>query len=399
MTGNRNVSHTTNSKGHSKGHNTPLTTQSYLSAPPDLSEEHEDMDSYASSNADDGERDWQSDEENTTKSAKSSFADKVAILQTVLPDSVGTASSSKSILTEADKIFGNSLDDKETVVLLESAAVQAELKKVQASARDSITGEEELNLGPKEVPDFPRALPCGKFLKSRPPPFPKRGAIKHVVIPEATLGVSAEDLLLSKGKGQRNVVIPDKAFHSWEETARRGLESISVMDSFFGGTLKSIFRSGPNGIEVNQELGTQEIQHLVSQVSNNLLFAAHAMATLHTNIIMARREAILSDSAIPAEKRASLRALPPGKTLFDEHVHSVIKSHAELMRDLSFQAPKAPKRPAPARAPHESSQGPPRKKQQFSKVQKSQRGARSGSGSHAKSQAKPKSTPGKNQNF
>ena len=179
------------------------------------------------------------------------------------------------------------------------------------------------------------------------------------------------------------------------------MESLSIMDSFFGATLKSIFKKGANGVEVNQELNPLEIQRLVGQVSDNLLFTAHTMAVLHMNIVMARREAVLTDSDMSSEKRASLRALPTEKSLFGEHVHSVIKSHADLMRDLACQAPRPHKKPASSRSTQDTASGSSAKRQAFSKPHKSARGGRSaqsGSGK-AKPQDKPKSTQNKPKNF
>ena len=381
--------------GGSNRRNRPYL-QSHLGSPND---EVEDMSTYADSMAGDSTQvsEEELEEDNTSKILKKSFADKVSFLHTVSPRLVSTVCKDTDIQTEADKIFDRSSSDEPALVLLESGAVKGELKKAQALAMDtSSTKVQECTLGRREVPDFPRALPCGRFLKIRQPPFPKK-SIQLDSIPEASLSVSAEDLLLSKKeKGQRNVVVSDRGMVLWEEAARRGLESVSVIDSFFGGTLNSIFKKGENGVEVRQDLDPKEVQILSDQVSDNIRFIAHTMATLHTNIVMARRDAVLADSSIPTEKRASLRVLPPHKTLFDEHVQPVIKAHADLMRDLSFQPSKQMKRPA-TKGGHESAHSAPKKKQTFSKP-KFQKGARSGGGNSNKN-SQPKASTSKAKDF
>ena len=119
----------------------------------------------------------------------------------------------------------------------------------------------------------------------------------------------------------------------------------------------------------------------------------HVMATLHTNMVMARREGVLANSDVNTDKKASLRALPPGKSLFDKHVHSVIKSQAELMRDLACQSSK---RQAPSKAAHGSSHTPA-KKAAYQKPYKGKGGRTGGSaGEKFKPQNKPKSSSNNN---
>ena len=185
---------------------------------------------------------------------------------------------------------------------------------------------------------------------------------------------------------------------------RRGLESLSIMDSFFGATLKSIFCKNEKGVaEVRQvqDIDPKEVNLLQRQVSENLKFSAHVMATLHTNVVMARRDAVLADSDLNSERKTSLRVLPPGKSLFDERVHSVIKSQADLMRDLACQAPRPSKRPSSSRTTHGSAHTPAKKaayhKPSNSKGQKG--GTPSGPGSRKFKPQKPKSSSDKNQNL
>ena len=155
-----------------------VTRQSSLAAP--NPEEVEDQGEYSDcSVTNEGDQEWCSDDEETvTRSTKFSFAEKVALLQSVSPASVGVSTSCRNICTEADKIFGGPQEEKESVILLESEAVRAELLLAQAYARTQSQGDTSLSLGPKEVPDFPKALPCGKFLRTRQPPFPKKIAVE-----------------------------------------------------------------------------------------------------------------------------------------------------------------------------------------------------------------------------
>ena len=379
---------------------------------PDLDVLEDQRESDCSSDGEQGVQEESDEEDAQSKKMKLSFDDKVGLLHTILPKAVGKTSFTKSVRTEADMVFEEEEgeEEDEDLILLESNAIKSELRKVQAFARNPPIGKRkmpeptDLNLDPKEVPDFPRAYHSGKFLKLRQPPFPRTAAFRHDAIPEDALALTPEDLLLSKarGQGQRTVSLPDKTLRDWEDFARRGLESLSIMDSFFGATLKSIFSKNEKGaVEVKQDIDPKEVNLLQSQVSENLKFSAHVMATLHTNVVMARRDAVLADSDLNSDRKTSLRVLPPGKSLFDERVHSVIKSQAELVRDLACQAPRPQKRPSSSKTTHGSAHTPAKKatyhKPSNSKGQKG--GTPSGPGSRKFKPQKPKSSSNKNQNL
>ena len=87
--------------------------------------EAEDMSSYADSEAGDSTQALEDlEEDQTSKSLRKSFADKISLLHSVAPYLVDTVSKDVNIQTEADKIFDRSSSDEPTLVLLESGAVK-----------------------------------------------------------------------------------------------------------------------------------------------------------------------------------------------------------------------------------------------------------------------------------
>ena len=93
------------------------------------------------------------------------------------------------------------------------------------------------------------------------------------------------------------------------------------------------------------------------------------------------------------------RALPPRKSLFDEHVHPVIKSQAELMRDLACQTPNSAKRPSTSKVTHVAAHSPA-KKVAHNKSYKGKGGRNSDSvKGKAKQQNKSKSMSSKQSNL
>ena len=66
------------------------------------------------------------------------------------------------------------------------------VRRVHAKVR----GTDTQDITPGSVPDFPSALACGKFLKPDKLPFAKKAVMVHETIPNSSLSLSWEDLLL-----------------------------------------------------------------------------------------------------------------------------------------------------------------------------------------------------------
>ena len=116
--------------------------------------------------------------------------------------------------------------------LRESSMVATAVRRVQEEARACNT-----EATPQSVLDFPGALPSRKLFRPGKPLFMKGVPLSHLAIPSATLHLSQDDMLLIPersclSKSPRLACIPEQSLANWEEMARRGLESTSVMGSF-----------------------------------------------------------------------------------------------------------------------------------------------------------------------
>ena len=343
----------------------------------------------------------------------SSFKDKVEILAEILPDRVEAVEGKKVTLTEADRVFlGDSgLSTPDSSILLESPSVGAEVKAALAAIQDGGSGGASDPIL-KAPYDLPRALSLGSFPKTRFPPFPRKENFKHVSIPQTSLRISTDDVRFArsisvtpKGHTSHSAILSDIRLKTWEETARQGLESMSLLDTFFGAVLKTVFKRNEDGsLQVNQDVDPATVQSLVATVSENLTFSSHSLATLHANFVLARRDAVLADSTIPEESKSTVRALPFENTLFGSDMTTVVKSQAEKVssyRTLAAEiAPRASKRPTPAASyqPGPSpSPSPAKRSRKYDPKSKGNSGQRKPSGSKHKNSSGQRPSGSKSQ--
>ena len=228
------------------------------------------------------------------------------------------------------------------------------------------TGQQE-DVPPQGVLDFPKALPLGKFLKPTNSPFSPKVVLAHEAIPLSALPPSQEDLLLLPVRSHsspRSCQLPDKVVADWEEIAQRGLETASVMDAFLGGLIEVVRDPDPSlqGFRLQPEMDPGQICAFTRSVTQGLRFLSSSLARLHTNCVLARRDAVLCSSLTAAspEDRASLRVVPvTDGSLSGRHVRPFLKNQAELRLDTALPSRRPPKRSAPATAMSTSFGGRP----------------------------------------
>ena len=250
----------------------------------------------------------------------------------------------------------------------ETPMVSAAMKNALSSARGS---KDRFSQG--SIPNFPEALPCGKFLRADRFPTGGRGPsnryFAHSHIPSATLSLSQEDLLLTGGSSSTKpeTTIPLKAFADNEEIARRALESCSIIDSFLGGLFTAISDPNADHFQLSQEADPETILSFATMINDTLKFVSGSLAKLHVNNVLVRRDAILTrSSAVKSHQtRSSLRHVPPiAGSLFSGSVQPTIKHQAEVRRDLAFSQPARPNpAPRPFKRPYNRPQSGPAPKQ------------------------------------
>ena len=242
--------------------------------------------------------------------------------------------------------------------LRESSMVATAVRRIQEEVRAN-----HPEAAPASVPDFPGALPSGKFIRPGKPLFAKGVPLAHSAIPTATLRLSQDDMLLVPersrlSKSPRLASIPERYLVDSEEMARRGLETTSVMDSFLGGLVGALRDPGSDTFQLRQDLDAPAILAFIQTLAQGLKASADVFARLHLNPILARRDLTMSASSVARTPalRSSLRSLPVSQAgLFNDHVQAVIRRQADVNRDMALHAavPRfasaAPRQPAKRR--------------------------------------------------
>ena len=280
-----------------------------------------------------------------------SFSDAIARLGNILPEYVSEAQGNTNAgLSASELALGRrTASSYGGLCLLESPmmgrALGDQMSKVRGGSDPPLPGT---------VPSLPSALQCGSFLKAEKLPFDvKRFSCSS--IPAAPASLSQEDLLLLGESGRtpaRSISLKEKSVLDLEENSRRGLMAISAMDSFLAGLIKTV-KEDVDGDEapsfsLRDEIDEDDLYSFLTAVSSCLSYTAGTLASIHTNVVLARRDAILDESQALKKSsvtKNSLRAIPlSADSLFGGgHVSSTLHSLAETRRDLVLTNP----RPAP----------------------------------------------------
>ena len=281
-----------------------------------------------------------------------SFSDAIARLGNVLPEYVSEARGNTSAGMSASELaLGRRATSSGGLCLLESPM----MGKALGDQMTKVRGGSEPPL-PGTVPSLPSALQCGSFLKAEKLPFDaKRFSCSS--IPAAPAVLSQEDILLLGESGRssaRSVSLKEKCVLELEENSRRGLMAISAMDSFLAGLIKTVKEDVDDigdetpSFSLREEIDEDDLYSFLTAVSSCVSYTANSLASMHTNLVLARRDAILEDSHALKKSsvtKNSLRAIPlsPDSLFGGGHVSSTLHSLAETKRDLVLTNP----RPAP----------------------------------------------------
>ena len=221
---------------------------------------------------------------------------------------------------------------------------------------------------PQSVPDFSKAFSWGTFLK------PEKTLVKVVLAHEGILPPPPPPppwllprRICCSSLTSRSCQLPDRVVTEWEEVAWRGLETASVMDGFLGGLVEAVRDPDLSleGFHLRADLDPAQICFFARSVAQGLRFLSSSLAKLHTNCVLARRDAVLFSSpiAVSSGDRASVRAVPVADgSLFWRNVRPFLKYRAELRRETSltpYPGRKPPKRPASETATSASFSGRP----------------------------------------
>ena len=275
----------------------------------------------------------------------------------------------------SDMALGLSSIESERQTLKESGFVSEALNQAMSAVRGSKSNARG-GVSAENVPKYPSALQCGRFL-----PTDRHTIYNSIVdrhsIPDGPLKASSEDLsLIPEGRraDKRAISIPDNIAADFEESARRSLIAVSTLDSFMAGFIKSVRHpdSPRSEFQLRDEMDPECLAAFASASVSVMQHLASHLAKLHTNLRLARKDALLSSSALNKDVCASLRAAPPDPdgSFFGACASSSIEHEAKLRRDMHFLQPQKQNRqsaPRPERSDR-SSFGPPPRRQPYSKV-------------------------------
>ena len=339
-------------------------------APPRLDTHHAsayDQPSTASGSVAASEVDSEDEDAYDRPSSSFSLSEAVSLLIQNFPDMAASeAEVDNSDLSMAAAALGMGTSTHRERRLRESNCVSTALAQALSSVRGS---KGRGGVSADNVPYFPSALHCGQFL----PPARlgrNRFLLERHSIPDGPMHATAQDLNLMQDRSGSHkhpppVSLPDKTAADFEENVRRALEQVSVLDSFMAGFIRTVRNpeSPPSEFQLREEIDTECLGAFAAASVSLMQRLASNLAVLHTNIRLARRDAILSSSNMNRDIRHSLRAAPPDSdgSFFGACADSSIEHEAKLARDLQFVHPQ-PRQPKPqfaAKGPRRDSSGPP----------------------------------------
>ena len=284
----------------------------------------------------------------------------------------GAAGSSSFLLNEAD-LVGQALDAAQRLARKGAPASQpGSLQEVQGAGLSFNSFIRSVNKGP-----------MGKLFA-------------HSKLPSSATEVSRDDMLLLPSRdGNPKSVLRDKSLAGFEAAAIHALEATSMMDSFLGGlgsTMKGLLLHDPQSEQTHFD--AQAALSFFEAMSEAITFSASTLASLHTNLVMARRDSFLAQSRFSRERDlcASMRSLPVSQgSLFGGAVSAAIEERKKI-EALSLK-PRSSGSGKPGRSRQlfpQPSSGPPAKKAKVDQdFQRKPSPAGRGRGARGRGRARP----------
>lgn len=245
-------------------------------------------------------------------------------------------------LSAIEVILGKGQEDSILPPLLESplitSAVSAAFRKVAgADVAGSSTASAPLQLG--------RFV--GSHADSKSLPFD----FVSSALPKQVLQLADNDRLLlppqmaAKSDASRSlkVKLSDKATQLLEGSNRSALEMLSVADSLLSGVGLLLSNAGLNSQQSLEDVDRERVFSMLSSLGFCFSNLADNLARSYTNLVLARRDAVLESSKLDSHSCATFRSLPlspPG--LFGPQVQGLVHSLSERARDSALLRPSPP---------------------------------------------------------
>ena len=242
------------------------------------------------------------------KSFDFSIQSNLAILGQLRPDLVSPASRDRARALSAGERALSKRQAKDLLVLKQSELVADTLKNLQLEIRAE---------NDPPAPDQPADLPHGA-LKTGDLLRPPKGFIRRKnataflakgVLPSDKLTPSSSDLSCRSNRQEFKPVLKEKGLAHLEESALRGLESLSVTDTVLG--VVADFLDDSSG-EDSRKPSNHELRQLLHFACRSVTHAVDATARCYLSTILVRRDSFLgsADKLPDTYNRAALRCLP-----------------------------------------------------------------------------------------
>ena len=259
------------------------------------------------------------------------------VLLEVAPDlfSEPGGNSTTQEVSGIEEILGCSSGDRSFPELQESKLVASALRSAFQRASNLGGKFAERETSPRLLPSVRPWLRNARWLR-----------LRHVSLPERPLLISdAERDLVSANNFPLAFSLSDKTLASWEEQLLFGLENLSLADALLSGVGKMLMLPSDSGTPsplTSAGVGGnwhEELFLVLSSLGQCLSSLSSGLATSYTNVVLTRRDALLSKSKVPPPVRSSFRLLPLSNSLFGPQVTDMLHQVSERARDAAFLRP------------------------------------------------------------
>ena len=237
----------------------------------------------------------------------------LALIRDLKPDLVTSGDSNKKVLSAGERAFSRRKSQDSALRFVQSSLVSDTLAKIQTEIR------KESELLPDQPVDLPHAtLKTGELVK---PPHVFTSSFSRKIssplaegnLPSEKLTPSSSDLTSrSKSSGNFKPVLKEKGLLSLEESALRGLQSLSVVDSILGIVADCVNDNRPLDQSYARRPSSRELSQLINFACKGINHAVDASARCYLNTVLIKRDCFLkSADRLPDENdRSALRSLP-----------------------------------------------------------------------------------------
>ena len=271
------------------------------------------------------------------KSLDFSFPTGLALVAELRPDLVTTPDRGRErVVSAGERVFSRHKLSEETRVFKQAELVTQTLANLQLSLR----GRHEPP-APGEPAELPHgALKTGELLP--PPSFlsrKNRSQLGKGTLPPAKLTPSRSDLSAhSSSKQLFKPLLKEKGLNNMEESARKGLEALSITDTLLGIVMDTLDGASLQDRYTRRPTKDECLQ-IMLMACKHVAYATDAVARCYLDAVLVKRDSFLNsaDKLDPCD-RSALRSLPiMAPALIGPHVALNVEKAEKRQFDVSVR--------------------------------------------------------------